>query len=286
MAVDLQLQHIFFRYTGIGASDRWILQDVSLRFHRNECAAIVGASGSGKTTLIQHFTGLLKPVSGRVLVDGQDIWDKKFDQNRLRQRIGLVFQFPETQLFEETVFRDVAYGPKNFGMSEAEIAAVVQAAIQQVGLQPQAVLHRSPFHLSEGEKRRVAIAGILAMKPELVVLDEPTAGLDAGGVEEMEEIVEQLVREGSAVIVVTHHMDFVNNIAHRTIVLNEGQVIFDDQTHRLFVDGDFLQRVGLALPQFLRLKAEQGHLWPPAWCKATSLRELMKEFKKSQPNSM
>lgn len=282
MAVDLQLHNIFFRYTGLGASDRWILQDISVKFQKIECTAIVGPSGSGKTTLIQHFTGLLKPASGRVLVDGQDIWDKAFDQNRLRRRIGLVFQFPESQLFEETVFRDVAYGPRNFGISENEIAAVVRKSIQQVGLEAEAILSRSPFHLSEGEKRRVAIAGILAMKPELVVFDEPTAGLDAAGVEEMESIVEQLVSDGSAVIVVTHHMDFVNNIAQRVIVMNEGRIVFDGQPQHLFADTDLLNRVGLTVPHFLRLKAEQGHLWPSAWRQANSLRMLVKEIQKSQ----
>ncbi|MBN2355049.1 energy-coupling factor transporter ATPase [candidate division KSB1 bacterium] len=286
MAVKLELHNIRFRYSGIGASDQWVLQDVSLSFRRTECTAIVGPSGSGKTTLIQHFTGLLKPSGGRILVDGMDIWDKSYDQNRLRRRIGLVFQFPEAQLFEETVFRDVAYGPSNFGLPEEEIKSVVEEAMSDVGLTPDLFASRSPFHLSEGEKRRVAIAGVLAMKPDMVVFDEPTAGLDASGIREMERIIDQLIAGGTSVVVVTHHMDFVNNIAHRALVMRRGKIIFDGPPDRLFAGQQLLRQAGLTMPQFLREKALHQQNWPASWRKANSLRTLLKLIKASRPESL
>ena len=208
MSAKLQLINIAFKYKGIGASENYVLHDINLEFNKSECTAVVGPSGSGKTTLIQHFTGLLKPDVGKVLFNDVDIWSKKYSFQELRRKIGIVFQFPESQLFEETVYKDVAFGPTNLGVNASEIPDRVYAALEAVEIKPDKFKDRSPFKLSEGEKRRVAIAGILAMDPEMIVFDEPTAGLDPRGVRRMENLVERLIGAGKSVVLITHNMDF------------------------------------------------------------------------------
>lgn len=274
MTVSLQLDRVSYRYTGIGASDRMVLSDIDLEIGGNGCTALVGPSGSGKTTLIQHFTGLLRPSSGSVRVDGEEIWSKGFDQTRLRQRIGLVFQFPEAQLFEESVALDIAFGPHNLGWPEARIEAAVARAMHQVDLDPDRFRNRSPFQLSEGEKRRAAIAGVLAMEPEMIVLDEPTAGLDPRGVRGVEAMIERLLEAGTTVVVVTHNMDFVNNIAGRVLVMMAGRIVFDGPPGRLFADAALLQAASLEMPRFLQEKEKRAATWPPALRAAGSLRAL------------
>jgi energy-coupling factor transport system ATP-binding protein len=279
MSLDLDLQQLSFRYTGIGASDRFVLQDVSLRLNTCECTAIVGPSGSGKTTLIQHFTGLLKPVAGRVLVDGQDIWRKRYSQNQLRRRIGLVFQFPEAQLFEETVFRDVAFGPINLGVTGDELQERVVKALQLVGLDAAAFSSRSPFRLSEGEKRRVAIAGVLAMQPEMVVLDEPTAGLDPAGIRCMADILTELLQHNTTPVLITHNMDFVAEVAQRVIVMLNGQLVFDGAPGVLFRNEELLHMARLQVPEFMRAMAPiRAHL-PADLQDVISFRELLARSK-------
>lgn len=259
MSLSLELQNISFRYTGIGASDMMVLQELSLRLGGNECAAIVGPSGSGKTTLIQQFTGLLRPVSGKVLVDGQDIWQRSFSQDALRKRISLVFQFPENQLFEETVAKDVGFGPQNLSLPDSEIDQRVTAAMKAVDLDRQIFGPRSPFRLSEGEKRRVAIAGVLAMNPEMVVFDEPTAGLDPNGTERMESIIKRLKVAGKSIVVISHNMDFVAQIADRIIVMMKGQIAFDGSPKNLFADQVLLGAAGLQVPEIVAALREFPH---------------------------
>jgi energy-coupling factor transport system ATP-binding protein len=280
MSVNLQMERVCFRYTGIGASDRMVLDDISLEFAGGGCTAIIGPSGSGKTTLIQHFNGLLKPVSGAVRVDGSDIWARGFDQTLLRQRIGLVFQFPEAQLFEETVARDIAYGPLNLGWPAERIDAAVDKAMRWVGLEPERFRERSPFQLSEGEKRRSAIAGVLAMEPEIIVLDEPTAGLDPRGVRGVVTLVENLLAEGTAVVVITHNMDFVNDIAGRALVLIGGRIAFDGPPSRLFADGTLLAAASLEPPHFLREKNRRAGNWPEHLRGVENLRTLRQAVRK------
>ncbi len=281
MSVDLRLQDICFRYTGIGASDRMILDHITLDLGGEPgCTAIVGPSGSGKTTLIQHFTGLLRPLSGTVRVDGEDIWGKGYDHTRLRRRIGLVFQFPEGQLFEESVARDVAFGPLNLGWSEERIAAAVEKALRRVRLDPARFRERSPFNLSEGEKRRVAIAGVLAMEPEMVVLDEPTAGLDPRGLRSVGELIEGLIAQGSAVVLITHNMDFVNDLAGRVLLMIGGRVAFDGPPAELFADRALLQAGSLEQPLYLQERATRGEHWPAHFSQAGSLRELLRIVRK------
>lgn len=215
--------------------------------------ALVGPSGSGKTTLLQHLTGLLKPEKGRILVDGQDIWAKGFSLTNLRKRIGLVFQFPETQLFEETVYKDVAFGPMNLGFDESGIADRVRTAIENVGIDFETFKNRSPLHLSEGEKRRVAIAGVLALQPEFLALDEPTAGLDHSGVEAVANILKNYHRQGKTVLLISHNLDLVISLVHRIIVIKDGTIQFDGHKNELFQDDKILQSVGLSLPRTLVL---------------------------------
>ena len=213
------------------------------------CLALVGASGSGKTTLIQLLNGLLHPTTGSVLVDETDLSNRKADLYTIRRRIGLLFQFPEAQLFEETVFEDVAFGPKNLGHSRAEVEAHVRSAMEGVGLDPERYRNQSPFRLSGGEKRRAAIAGVLAMDPEVLVLDEPTAGLDWEGSRRIETILSDYNRLGRTVLFVTHDMDLVGRLADRIVVLEKGRIGFEGGKSELFqAEGGILARAGLTTP--------------------------------------
>jgi len=275
MSLALECRELTFRYQGIGASSNNVLDRVSFILHRPECIAVVGPSGSGKTTLIQHFTGLLKPDSGSVFVDGHNIHDKAFPLTRLRQRIGLVFQFPEIQLFEETVAADVAFGPRNMGLAEMEIDTQVRQALQSVALPYDRFARRSPFHLSEGEKRRAAIAGVLAMQPEMIVFDEPTAGLDPASVRRIEAICRTLTEERRIVVVITHHMDFVANVADRVLVLASGQLLFDGPPRQLFARPDLLERADLHVPPFHAALAQLAPVLPIPLNHSLNLREFL-----------
>ncbi|OPZ72371.1 MAG: Energy-coupling factor transporter ATP-binding protein EcfA2 [bacterium ADurb.Bin478] len=275
MSLELSLERVSFHYTGIAASAAPVLQDVSFTLAEKECTAIVGPSGSGKTTLIQHFTGLLRPTSGRVLVDRADINGKKYSLTALRRRIGLVFQFPEAQLFEETVYRDVAFGPTNLGLSVEEIDSRVRNALTLVGLEADSFAGRSPFRLSEGEKRKVAIAGVLAMQPEMIILDEPTAGLDPVGVQSMAAILEALVHRGTTPVFITHHMDLVAEVAQRVLVLSAGRVIFDDTPEQLFKNTAVLEKAKLDLPNFIQEFTAYRPFLPAALQSVRSYRQLV-----------
>jgi energy-coupling factor transport system ATP-binding protein len=200
------------------------LRGVTLEVRAGELIAIIGPTGSGKSTLIQHFNGLLRPTGGAIRVAGQDLWARRADRRRERAQVGLVFQFPEYQLFEETVRRDVAYGPTNLGLPAETVAARVDEALRAVGLDPARFGERSPFGLSGGEMRRVALAGVLAMRPRVLVLDEPMAGLDPRGKEELQVRIEALHGQGLTIVLVTHNMDEVARLADRVVVLDEGRI--------------------------------------------------------------
>lgn len=279
MTVELRLEKLSFRYTGIGASDRLVLDQIDLTLGKG-CTAIVGPSGSGKTTLIQQFTGLLQPVSGRVLADGLDIWSRGYDLTALRRRIGLVFQFPETQLFEESVARDIAFGPANLGWTEERIKVAVDRAMDLVGLDASRFRDRSPFQLSEGEKRRVAIAGVLAMEPEMLVLDEPTAGLDPRGVRGVEQLIGTLLHQGTAVVLITHNMDFVNDMAGRALLMIGGRIAYDGDPARLFAEPELLEAGSLSPPLFIEHKRRMGERWPAALREISSMRALRQVVRK------
>ncbi len=229
------------------------LNDVSFDIEKGELIGLIGHTGSGKSTLIQHFNGLLKPDSGRILLNGEDIWGKKNDIRAVRFKVGLCFQYPEYQLFEDTVYKDIAFGPGNMGLSEDEIRNRVLRTAGYVGLTPQQ-LDKSPFDLSGGEKRRAAIAGVMAMEPEVLVLDEPTAGLDPRGSRRILELVSDYRKQtGSTVVIVTHNMEDIAVMANRVLVMNKGEVFAYDTVDKIFSRSDELRNIGLNVPQITRI---------------------------------
>jgi energy-coupling factor transport system ATP-binding protein len=246
-----RLTHIYGRGTPLAMP---ALTDVSLTIDAGEVVGVIGATGSGKSTLVQHFNGLLRPTTGRVLLDGVDVNGRGTDRRRIRQKVGLLFQYPEQQLFEETVFADVAFGPRNLGLSEEEVRARVQQALEQVGLPPAGFASRSPFDLSGGEMRRAAIAGILAMEPRMLILDEPTAGLDPQGRREILAHVGRLhSARGLTIVLITHSMDAVAQLCKRLVVLDGGRLIADGPTRAIFADPASLAALGLGVPQMTLL---------------------------------
>ena len=240
--------HISYIYSPGTAYEKKALDDVSLTINKGEFVGIIGHTGSGKSTLIQHFNGLEKATSGTIYFDGQDIYDKDFNMKSLRSRVGLVFQYPEHQLFETTVLEDVKFGPKNLGLGKVEVDLRAIEAIKQVGLSEKCY-DDSPFELSGGQKRRVAIAGVLAMKPEILILDEPTAGLDPRGRDEILDQIAKLHEEGLTVILVSHSMEDVAKYADRIIAMNSGKVAFDGTPKEVFRHYKELERMGLSAPQ-------------------------------------
>ena len=223
--------------------------DVDFAAYRGEYLGVIGRTGSGKSTLIQHLNGLLKPTSGRVLFEGRDIWETKERTRATRFQVGLVFQYPEYQLFEETVYQDIAFGPRNMGLDEAEIDRRVRSAAAFVGL-PDEALEKSPFELSGGQKRRVAIAGVLAMRPEVLILDEPTAGLDPKGRDEILDLLKSL-HDGKklTIIIVSHSMEDMARYVGRIVVMNYGEKVFDGTPKEVFRHYRELEAMGLAAPQ-------------------------------------
>ena len=215
---------------------------------------IVGHTGSGKSTLVQHLNGLLKPTSGQVLVDGEDMNGENVNRRRIRQKVGLVFQYPEYQLFEETIAKDIAFGPKNQGLSEEEIDQRVRRAMAHVHLDYDKYAERSPFDLSGGQMRRVAIAGVLAMEPKVLILDEPAAGLDPRGRERILGMLQELHREGGVTIVmVSHSMDDCARLATRMIVMSKGELVLTDTPRNVFRQADLMRSIGLGVPEAAEL---------------------------------
>jgi energy-coupling factor transport system ATP-binding protein len=229
------------------------LKDVNFSAEKGEFIGIIGHTGSGKSTLVQHLNGLLKPTSGRVLFEGADIHSSKETTRRIRFRVGLVFQYPEYQLFEETVYKDIAFGPKNMKLSEAEIARRVRAAAGFVGI-PEELLEKSPFELSGGQKRRVAIAGVIAMQPDVLILDEPTAGLDPKGREDIiANITEYHRARNSTIIFITHSMEDIARLADRLVVFNDGQIAMEGKPREVFARAGELSQIGLDVPTVTRV---------------------------------
>ena len=251
MPIELtQLSHTYMPGSALAYP---ALGDISLTVQDGEFLGIIGHTGSGKSTLIQHFNGLLLPTSGCVLVDGLDTREKKL-RKQIRALVGMVFQYPEYQLFEETVEKDVAFGPKNMGLEEAEIATRVTEALHLVGLNPSEFAEKSPFELSGGEKRRAALAGILAMRPKYLVLDEPMAGLDPRGRREILALIESLRRDfGTGIVMVSHSMDDVAMFADRIAVLDQGSLFMVDTPEAVFSHSAELLEMGLNLPQATQL---------------------------------
>lgn len=249
------------------------LKDINLEIKDGQFIGIIGHTGSGKSTLIQHLNGLVKATSGNIYFNGEDIYAEDFDLKELRNRVGLVFQYPEHQLFETTIFDDVCFGPKNQGLTKGEAGLRAFEALRSVGM-PEELYYQSPFDLSGGQKRRVAIAGVLAMKPEVLILDEPTAGLDPAGRDEILELLTSLHRERAiTVILVSHSMEDVAKYVERIIVMNQGSVMFEDEPKKVFAHYKELEAVGLAAPQVTYLMHELKEKGLAVDISATTLEE-------------
>lgn len=252
--MSIVIEHLNYVYMQGGPYETKALDDVSLTIHDGEFVGLIGHTGSGKSTLVQHLNGLILPTSGQITVDGMDLADKNTDKRAIRRRVGLVFQYPENQLFEETVAKDIAFGPKNLGLDEAEIDRRVRTAMRRVALDYDKLSQRSVFELSGGQMRRVAIAGVLAMEPQTLVLDEPCAGLDPKGREEILGLISDLHREsGATIVMVSHSMDDVAALAERVIVMNHGKVAMDGAPREIFSRGEELRAIGLDVPQAVEL---------------------------------
>ena len=284
MAPILTVENLSHIYSIGTPFEHVALDQMSFTVERGEFIGIIGHTGSGKSTLMQHLNGLLKPTSGRVLLDGQDIWSDKKLTRQARFRVGLVFQYPEYQLFEETVYKDIAFGPKNMGLSKEEIDRRVREAAGFVGLTEQQ-LQVSPFDLSGGQKRRVAIAGVIAMEPEVLILDEPTAGLDPSGREEILANIEAYRKAKNATIMmVSHSMNDVARLTDRLLVLNGARIAMDGTPADVFVHGHELEAMGLDIPEVTRvfMKLQEMGLDVPAVHTLEQAVAVLKELKEGK----
>ena len=264
--MPIQIEHLTHTYMPDSPFTTIALKDVNLTIEDGEFIGLLGHTGSGKTTLVQHLNGLIRPTEGKVIVDGLDISDKQTSLLDVRKKVGLVFQYPEYQLFEETVAKDVAFGPKNMGLSQEEIDQRVRHAIARVGLDYDAVSERSPFELSGGQMRRVAIAGVLAMQPGTLILDEPTAGLDPAGRRSILQMIRELHAAGGlTVVMVSHSMDDIASLATRLVVMSHGEVVLTGTPREVFMHRDLLTSIGLGVPQAAELAyrlRSQGYAIP------------------------
>ena len=253
--MSIEVKNLTHTYSAGGALQQTAIRDVNMVIEEGEFVAIVGHTGSGKSTLVQHLNGLLKPTSGQVLVDGEDMNGEGVNKRLIRQKVGLVFQYPEYQLFEETVAKDIAFGPKNQGLSEEEIDRRVRKAMARVQLDYDKYAERSPFELSGGQMRRVAIAGVLAMEPRYLILDEPAAGLDPKGRDRILGMVKDLHEAGVTVVMVSHSMDDCARLATRMIVMSQGTVVASDTPRKLFAQRELMNSVHLGVPEAAKLCA-------------------------------
>ncbi len=278
----LELSHVTHVYDPDSKNPFPALNDVNLSIHKNEFIGIIGHTGSGKSTLIQHLNGLMKPTSGMITYEGKDIWQDGYPLKELRSKVGLVFQYPEYQLFEESVFKDVCFGPKNQGLTEDEVQARAKEALQMVGID-ESLYEVSPFELSGGQKRRVAIAGVLAMNPQILILDEPTAGLDPKGRDDILGQIAKLQKErGITIVLVSHSMEDVAQYASRLLVVNGGKIVFDDKPRKVFEHEKELHEMGLAIPQVTqlmhRLKSEGYSVFENAITVQEARKDLLMYF--------
>ena len=280
--MSIALEHVNYIYSPGTAYEKRALNDISLEIGQGQFVGIIGHTGSGKSTLIQHLNGLMKATSGDILYDGQSIYAEGYDMRKLRSQVGLVFQYPEHQLFEVDVISDVCFGPKNQGLSEEESEKNAREALDLVGF-PEKYYKQSPFELSGGQKRRVAIAGVLAMKPKVLILDEPTAGLDPKGRDEILDQIAKLHKEtGMTVVLVSHSMEDVARYVDRIIVMNKGEKMLDSTPKEVFRHYKELEEVGLAAPQVTYvmhdLKDRGFDVSPDATTIEEAADEIMRSF--------
>lgn len=271
--MSIILDKVSYCYSEDSAYKVWALKNINLKIEDGQFIGIIGHTGSGKSTLIQHLNGLLKASSGTIYFNGQDIYEEDFDLRELRSRVGMVFQYPEHQLFETTNFADVCFGPKNQGLDQKTVELRAYEALWKVHF-PEELFYQSPFHLSGGQKRRVAIAGVLAMKPEVLILDEPTAGLDPAGRDEILNLISSMHKElGITVILVSHSMEDVAKYVDRMIVMNSGEVMYDGEPREVFRHYQELESVGLAAPQVTYLMHELAGYGIPVNLEAATIPE-------------
>ncbi len=279
--MSIILNHVNYIYDEDTAMANAALIDVNLKIPDGQFIGIIGHTGSGKSTLIQHLNGLITPTGGEVFYNNEDISAKDYDRKKLRSKVGLVFQYPEHQLFETDCFKDVCFGPKNLGLSQKEVELRAYSALKQVGLEDE-YFYQSPFDLSGGQKRRVAIAGVLAMKPEVLILDEPTAGLDPKGREEILDLIAELhEKTGITVILVSHSMEDVADYVQRIIVMNKARVVFDGEPKEVFSHYKELEEMGLAAPQVTYCMQELAAEGFDVDTSVTTLQEAKNEILKA-----
>lgn len=280
----IKTEHLVYTYNTGTPQQKVAVDDVNLEIEQGEFVGVIGHTGSGKSTLIQHLNGLLAPSSGKVYVDGEDIWADKSKLRQVRFKVGLVFQYPEYQLFEETVAKDIAFGPKNMGLSEQEIDQRVQEAAEFVGL-PKSYMEKSPFELSGGQKRRVAIAGVIAMRPKVLILDEPTAGLDPKGRKKiLGQIQEYHRQEQNTILLVSHSMEDVAQYASKVLVMNNSRLFAYDTVDEVFSKIEQLKEMGLSVPQlsevFYQLRQKGFDVNTNIYTVEQAKEELLRALKK------
>ena len=276
--MPITADHLTYVYGGNKNLKTTAVDDISVSIDDGQFIGLIGHTGSGKTTFLQLIAGLIKPTSGTVYIDGDDIYAKGYDLHSIRSKIGIVFQYPEHQLFEETIFKDVAYGPTNLGVEKSEVEERVKEALELVGMSDKSYM-QSPFELSGGQKRRVAIAGVLAMKPKILILDEPTAGLDPAGRTEILDLVSRLCKEGGmTIILVSHSMEDVAKYADRILVLNEGKIAVDAPPKRVFTLRTQLESYGLSLPQVTKAMDELKKIGIPVRNDVITVEDAVEEI--------
>ncbi|MFL0247586.1 energy-coupling factor transporter ATPase [Candidatus Clostridium stratigraminis] len=279
--MPIKIENLTHTYMKRSPFEKKALDDVSIEIRDGEFVALIGHTGSGKSTLIQHINGLLKADSGKIYVNDIDITEKGVKLSDIRKKVGLVFQYPEYQLFEETIEKDIAFGPKNLGLSEADINKRVRKAMEMVGLDYETYKDKSPFDLSGGQKRRVAIAGVVAMEPSVLILDEPTAGLDPKGRDDILNQVKLLHNEyHMTIILVSHSMEDVAKVADRILVMHKGKCILDGPPSKIFNEIDTLESVGLAVPQVTYLMRSLNEKGFPVSKEAYTIDQAKKEILK------
>lgn len=284
----LQVKNLTHTYGGNTPFINDAVKDVSFEVQKGEIIGIIGHTGSGKSTLVQHLNGLLKPTSGEILIEDNNIWDKPKEIRKVRSKVGLVFQYPEYQLFEETVYEDIAFGPKNMGLSGDDLDKRVRETCEIIGVKEE-YLQKSPFDLSGGEKRRVAIAGVMAMDPQIIIFDEPTAGLDPKGRQDVIEIIYNYRKAKDAtVVIISHSMEDMAQITDKLLVMNKGSLVMFDKTEEVFKKGDELRNIGLNVPIVTRVfdkLREQGIDLPDNVFTVERAVEVLKKKKEGGTNA-
>lgn len=279
--MSIELKNVTYTYSADSAYEVVALDHINVKIPDGQFVGIIGHTGSGKSTLVQHFNGIIKPTSGQVLFDGEDIWGEKYNLKHLRSQVGLVFQYPEHQLFETDVLADVCFGPRNLGLSGEECEERALEALHQVGLKEK-YYKMSPFDLSGGQKRRVAIAGVLAMKPKMLVLDEPTAGLDPKGRDDILDKIKELhIEQGISIAIVSHSMEDMAKYVERIIVMDHGRMPFDGRPKEVFAHYKELEKIGLAAPQITYIMHALAEKGLAVNTQATTIEEAKKSILKA-----